>query len=39
MSYRKTHGLSTQFFFIRVVLAAALAWGLGSLPKAKQPEA
>ncbi|MBL0312788.1 MAG: DUF4149 domain-containing protein [Holophagaceae bacterium] len=38
-SYRKTHGLSTQFFFIRVVLAAALAWGLGSLPKEKQPEA
>ena len=38
-SYRKTHGLSTQFFFIRVILAAALAWGLGSLPKVKQPEA
>ncbi len=38
-SYRKTHGLSTQFFFIRMVLAAALVWGIGSLPKAKQPEA
>ena len=38
-SYRKTHGLSTQFFFIRMVLAAALVWGLGGLPKAKQPEA
>lgn len=37
-SYRKTHGLSTQFFFIRVVLAAALVWGLGSLPKEKQPD-
>lgn len=39
VSYRKTHGLSTQFFFIRMVLAAALVWGIGSLPKAKQPEA
>ena len=38
-SYRKTHGLSTQFFFIRVILAAALVWGLGSLPKVRQPEA
>lgn len=38
LSYRKTHGLSTQFFFIRVVLAAALALGLGSLPKGKLPE-
>ncbi|MDE3245428.1 MAG: DUF4149 domain-containing protein [Acidobacteriota bacterium] len=38
-SYRKTHGLSTQFFFIRMVLAAALVWGLGALPKEKQPEA
>jgi len=38
LSYRKTHGLSTQFFFIRVILAAALVWGLGSLPKAKQVE-
>ena len=38
-SYRKTHGLSTQFIFIRMVLAAALVWGLGRLPKAKQPEA
>ncbi len=37
-SYRKTHGLSTQFFFIRMILAAALAWGLGSLPKEKPPE-
>ena len=37
-SYRKTHGFSTQFFFIRVILAAALVWGLGSLPKVKQPE-
>lgn len=39
VSYRKTHGLSTQFFFIRMALAAALVWGLGSLPKEKQPEA
>ncbi len=38
LSYRKTHGLSTQFFFIRVILAAVLVWGLGSLPKAKQSE-
>lgn len=38
-SYRKTHGLSTQFFFIRMILAAALAWGVGTLPKAKRPEA
>ncbi len=39
VSYRKTHGLSTQFFFIRMVLAAALVWGLGALPKEKRPEA
>lgn len=39
MSYRKTHGLSTQFFFIRVILAAALVWGLGRLPNVKPPEA
>ncbi len=36
-SYRKTHGFSTQFFVIRMVLAAALAWGLGSLPREKSP--
>ncbi len=39
MAYRKVHGLSTQFFVIRMVLAAALAWGLMGLPMGKEERA
>lgn len=33
IAYRKIHGLSTQFFVIRLVLATALVWGIGRLPQ------
>ena len=32
-AYRKAHKFSTQFFVIRMVLAAALAWGACRLPE------
>ena len=38
VTYRKIHGLSTQFFVIRMILAAALAWGVSRLPKGKEEE-